>query len=88
MGEYFENEDDEAATNKYKKGDKITQQFIFQPNVLVKRAVTSMDWSPKVAELLMVSYSKCSEFRYDEPDGLVNIFSLNLKNRPEITLTC
>ena len=44
MGEYFENEEDEAATNKY----KITQQFIFQPNVLVKRAVTSMDWSPKV----------------------------------------
>ena len=35
-----------------------------------------------------LSYSKCSEFRYDEPDGLVNIFSLNLKNRPEITLTC
>lgn len=48
MGEYFENEEDEAATNKYKKGEKITQQFIFQPNVLVKRAVTSMDWSPKV----------------------------------------
>jgi hypothetical protein len=47
-----------------------------------------MDWSPKEAELLLVSYSKCSEFRYDEPDGLVNIFSLSLKNRPEHTLTC
>lgn len=54
----------------------------------MKRAVTSMDWSPKEAELLLVSYSKCSEFRYDEPDGLVNIFSLSLKNRPEHTLTC
>jgi hypothetical protein len=50
--------------------------------------VTSMDWSPKVGELLLVSYSKCSEYRYDEPDGLVNIFSTNLKSRPEITLTC
>lgn len=48
MGEYFDNEEDEAAINKHKKGEKITQQFIFQPNVLVKRAVTSMDWSPKV----------------------------------------
>ena len=47
-----------------------------------------MDWSPKVAELLMCSYTKCSEYRYDEPDGLINIFSLNLKTRPEITLTC
>ena len=46
-----------------------------------------MDWSPKVAELLMCSYTKCSEYRYDEPDGLINIFSLNLKTRPEITLT-
>ena len=35
-----------------------------------------------------MSYSKCSEFRYDEPDGLVNIFSLSLKSRPEVTLTC
>ena len=47
-----------------------------------------MDWSPKVGELLMVSYSKCAEYRYDEPDGLVNIFSTNLKTRPEITMTC
>lgn len=54
----------------------------------MKRAVTSIDWSPKEAELLLVSYSKCSEFRYDEPDGLVHIFSLSLKNRAEYTLTC
>lgn len=25
MGEYFQDEEDEAATNKHKKGDKITQ---------------------------------------------------------------
>jgi len=56
--------------------------------VHTKRAVTSMDWSPKVGELLLVSYSKCSEYRYDEPDGLVNIFSTNLKTRPEVTLIC
>ena len=47
-----------------------------------------MDWSPKVGELLLVSYSKCTEHRYDEPDGMVVIFSTNLKTRPEITLHC
>ena len=61
---------------------------MFQPTVQVKRAVTAMDWSPKHSELLLVSYSKCSEYRYDEPDGLVNIFSLARKNQPEKTLTC
>lgn len=88
VGDFFADEEEEEALYKKQKGDKISQQFVFQPTVNVKRAVTSMDWSPKVGELLMVSYSKCSEFRYDEPDGLVNIFSLNLKSRPEISLTC
>lgn len=54
----------------------------------MKRAVNSIDWSPTVNELLLVSYSKCRDYRPDEPDGLVNLFSLNLKSRPEITLTC
>lgn len=55
MGEFFEDEEDEAATNKKQKGDKITQQFIFQPNIPMKRAVTSIDWSPKVS-VLVISY--------------------------------
>lgn len=58
---------------------------------MMNRAVTSMDWSPKVPELMLVSYSKQYDVHYkrdDEPDGLVNIFSLNLKTRPEVQLTC
>lgn len=54
----------------------------------MKRTVTSIDWSPKVPELLLVSYSKCSEHRYDEPDGMVAIYSTSLKSRPEKVLTC
>lgn len=88
IGDFFAEEDEEADGLIKKKKEKITQQFMFQPNNHLKRSVTSMDWSPKVGELLMVSYSKCTEYRYDEPDGLVNIFSTNLKTRPEITLTC
>ena len=52
VGDFFEESDDEGATGKKQKGDKITQQFIFQPNVQIKRAVTSMDWSPKVSKVL------------------------------------
>ena len=50
--------------------------------------MTSIDWSPKFGELLLVSYSKCTEYKHDEPDGMVNIFSTNLKTRPEKTLYC
>ena len=86
IGDFFA-EDDEVVENRT-RGEKLTQGFAFQPNVAVKRAVTSMDWSPKHTELMLVSYSKCSEYRYDEPDGLVNVFSCNLKTRPEVSLTC
>ena len=54
VGDFFEESDDEGATGKKQKGDKITQQFIFQPNMHIKRAVTSMDWSPKVSQVLWV----------------------------------
>mmetsp|Transcript_2586 Transcript_2586/g.4338 ORF Transcript_2586/g.4338 Transcript_2586/m.4338 type:complete len:213 (+) Transcript_2586:321-959(+) len=86
VGDFFI-EDDESLIKKSKK-EKVTQQFVFQPNVQMKRAVNSIDWSPTVGELMLVSYSKSNDQRQDETDGLVNIFSLNLKNRPEITLTC
>lgn len=78
-------DDDEKV--KFKK-DKVTQQFVFQPQVQMKRAVNSIDWSPAVPELLLASYSHSKEQRVDEADGLVNIFSLGLKGRPEMTLTC
>ena len=88
VGDFFIDDDNEAGEKKKTKGEKLTKNFVFQQTVQVKRAVTAMDWSPKHTELLLCSYSKCSEYRYDEPDGLVNIFSLARKNMPEKTLTC
>jgi hypothetical protein len=89
VGDFFKDDDEENQQKLLSnKGDKITQAFMFQPNKHLKRTVTSMDWSPKVGELLLVSYSKCSEHRYDEPDGMVCIFSTSLKSRPEIVLYC
>lgn len=37
--------------------------------------------------MLLCSYSKYNEYKVDEPDGCINIFSLSLRKRPEITLT-
>ena len=54
----------------------------------MKRTVTSIDWSPKISELLLVSYSKCKEWRVDEADGLIHLHSLALRNKPEVTLSC
>lgn len=34
----------------------------------------------------MASYSKCNEWKVDEPDGMINLYSLALRKRPEITL--
>lgn len=59
VGDFFEESDDEGATGKKQKGDKITQQFIFQPNMHIKRAVTSMDWSPKVRHFTLVVDTVC-----------------------------
>jgi dynein intermediate chain len=87
-GDFFKEEDDDPSKMLASKRDKITQAFVFQPNKQIKRSVTSIDWSPKVGELLLVSYSKCTEHRYDEPDGMVCIYSMSLKSRPEIILHC
>lgn len=40
-------EDDSKATSML-KGDKITSLFTFQDNEPPKRAITSIEWSPKV----------------------------------------
>jgi hypothetical protein len=32
--------------------------------------------------------SKCNDYKFDEPDGRIDLYSLSLRNRPELTLTC
>lgn len=86
LKDYFaeaEEEDGELV----QRGDKIHHQFTFMENEFSKRAVSSIDWSPKVPELLLCSYSKSSEWKVNEADGLINIFSLAMRSRPEMQLT-
>ena len=90
-GNFFEaidetNEDDE----KTQKGDRCKYQFTFGQTEPIKRAITSIDWSPSPdhGELFLASMSKCNEWRFDEPDGRIDLYSLSLRTRPEMTLTC
>ena len=55
---------------------------------MLNRAVTSIDWSPNQPELLLASFSKSNEWSMDELDGYINLYSLSLQSRPELTLTC
>lgn len=35
---------------------------------------------------MMCTYSKCREWKVDEADGMINLYSMNLRKRPEATL--
>ena len=87
MDDFFTEDDGDKGTNKNEKS-KLTRKFVFQENEVLNRAVTSIDWSPAQPELMLASYSKCSEWDLDSPDGLIDIFSLSMQGRPELTLNC
>lgn len=79
--------------------ERLVPMFTFQQDEQEnKRTVTSIEWSPKVSknlretvqvsDLLMCTYSKCREWKVDEADGLINLYSMNLRKRPEASLIC
>lgn len=37
---------------------------------------------------MLASYSKSREWNMEDPDGMIDIFSLSLQGRPELTLNC
>ena len=78
MDEFFAEEDENKDNERKERGSKLHKKFIFQDKMEINRAVTSIDWSPLQPEILLASYSKSSEWNMDEPDGLIDIFSLNL----------
>lgn len=86
LKDYFA-EDGEDESQAVSRGDKIHHQFTFMENEFLRRAISSIDWSPKVPELLLCSYSKSGEWKHNDADGLINIFSLAMRSRPELQLT-
>ncbi len=53
----------------------------------LQRAVTNLEFSPHYQELFLVGYGRNdSDWDPDEPNGIVNIFSIHMPEKPEITL--
>jgi hypothetical protein len=50
LGAFFDDGgDDLSKATGILKGDKVTSLFTFQDNEPMKRAITSIEWSPKVS---------------------------------------
>ena len=88
MDDFFAESEENKDNERNERGSKLTKKFVFQDKVELTRAVTSLDWSPAQPEILLASYSRSSESNMDEPDGLIDIFSISLQGRPELTLNC
>jgi dynein intermediate chain, cytosolic len=53
-----------------------------------ERCISSLQWSPRYNELLLASYISVSRSVTSENRGLVCLWSLTLKSRPEYVLEC
>lgn len=60
----------------------------FDESIVFKRAVTDLQWSNKFPELLLAGYSKSDESMVNDPHGLVVLWSLAMRKKPEYTFTC
>lgn len=86
-GEFFtEEEEDLAKESNQDKRKLLRKQFVLEESTDYNRAITSLDWCPSHPELFLASYSKLKTFSLDQADGLVNIYSIAMQNRPELTL--
>ena len=52
------------------------------------RIVTDIQWMSKHQDLVLVSYNKGEETNVGEKDGLVNVWAVTLRTRPEYSLVC
>lgn len=88
-GEFFvDDQDDDGDENReVKVGANIQKKFVFEDKKDYRRSITSLDWSTAHPELFLASYSKMRDWS-DEPDGQINIYSIAMQTRPEITLNC
>ncbi|EPQ31168.1 uncharacterized protein PFL1_01356 [Pseudozyma flocculosa PF-1] len=52
--------------------------------VFANRSITDLDWSTQHPELCVASYNR-NDMANDDPDGLVAVWNLHLRERPEFT---
>lgn len=76
-GEFFIDEEiDHTGDEQESKGSRLAKKFVMEEKRDYRRSITSLDWSPSNNELFLASYSKLKEWSMDEPDGLINIYSI------------
>lgn len=60
----------------------------FDDTLLATRAVTDVDWSTHHPELVVASYNRKRVLRHeDDHDGLVAVWNLHVRDRPEMVFT-
>eukprot|EP01015_Nassula_variabilis_P035998 TRINITY_DN917_c0_g1_i9.p1 TRINITY_DN917_c0_g1~~TRINITY_DN917_c0_g1_i9.p1 ORF type:complete len:588 (-),score=106.49 TRINITY_DN917_c0_g1_i9:44-1807(-) len=60
----------------------------FDKNNSTNRVITDLKWSNRIHELLLAAYSQKEEGNINDPVGVVLLWSLSLKSRPEYHLYC
>ncbi|KAJ9134036.1 Cytoplasmic dynein 1 intermediate chain 2 [Pleurostoma richardsiae] len=81
-GHEIDDEDDQGNTGgKGRRKVKEIRQF-YDERWSRKRMISAIDFSPKFQELLLASYTKNPTAPH-EPDGIVQVWNLNLHDRPE-----
>lgn len=90
-----DNEDaNEEHTTHHHQDKKLVKEplsslgLFFDDTIVFKRAVTDLQWSNKFPEILLAGYSKSDESNINDPHGLVLIWSLALRKKPEYQFTC
>lgn len=82
--DYSSNTQDQSTS----RGQSLASRVVFQDKRVQNRAVTSLDWSHKHPELLLVSYAAQDDPMSLDPHGTVFVWNMHMPNRPEYVFTC
>ncbi|KAF2723126.1 WD40 repeat-like protein [Polychaeton citri CBS 116435] len=80
-----QDDEDEEYTGRRGRRIKEIAQYNLQDAMGTKRMISALDFSPKFQELLCTAYTK-SPTSPHSPPGLLNVWNLHLKGRPEYSL--
>merc|ERR1711865_110535 len=83
MVDYTQVDDD---VGKHKQ--MVSYNCRFEDKSVENRIVTDVAWHPVHNEAFYTSYSSKSDGGPNDPDGMVLMWSLNMRQRPEYTFTC
>jgi dynein intermediate chain len=78
-------EDDDEYVGRKGRRIKEVMQFDLSEVMGKKRMVSDIDFSPKFPELLCTTYTKSQQSPHTPP-GLLNVWNMHLKGRPEYSL--